>query len=160
MQWINVESYDPEERLSPYHVLGEFIQNTYAYQNNITAQYVRNNNVRKNLAYLANTLLKPIEDQIGKPLLIYSGFMCNAVYNREGHNWGQLHTIGLAVDFKYPENVPNITEIIHEYRFQELFLFKNFIHLATNYVAYARTFRDCRNMPDPINVYDKLLRHK
>lgn len=144
MQWINVHSFDPNKRVSKYHVLGEFIEDDFAYKENLLAQYTYRRDVENNITYLATRLLAPFEDIIGKPVCIYNGYMCNALQRAHGHKQSQLHTLGLAVDFQYPADMPTIERAVRSLQFQELFFFPSFVHLAMNFVYCARKVSDFR----------------
>lgn len=54
-----------------------------------------------NLEYLAQTLLQPIRDYFGEPLVVTSGFRTTAVNTAVGGAYGSFHRFGMAADVRF-----------------------------------------------------------
>ena len=58
--------------------------------------------VEKNLKHLAVTILQPLRDKIGKPVVINSGYRSQAVNSAVGGSATSAHRFGHAVDLIVP----------------------------------------------------------
>jgi len=80
--------------LSPHFKLSEFLNMDKYPENNPTVQQIAN------MIYGCRKLLEPARQAIGCPIIINSGFRCEAVNRRVGGVAGSQHLQGCAADIR------------------------------------------------------------
>lgn len=92
-----------------YHLV-DFVKSNTAKANNYLEQYHPSDEIVDNLKYLANTVVQPLKDVLGKGSLeITSGYRCKRLNEHIGGSQTSQHMIGQAVDlqFTYNESLSN-----------------------------------------------------
>ena len=56
--------------------------------------------VRRNIEYLVDTVLDPLREYLGSPIVITSGYRCRDLNNDVGGSPTSQHLLGLAADFR------------------------------------------------------------
>lgn len=88
------------ERLSPNFTLDELTRSRIAAQHGI--DNTPPPEVIENLKVLARDILQPIRDLVGKPILVTSGYRCEALNKIVGGALNSQHQTGEAADIKCP----------------------------------------------------------
>ena len=123
-------------RLSPHFKLGEFL-NLGKYPENIpTMQVVAN------LTYGCHQLLEPARLLVG-PIIVNSGFRCEAVNSKVGGVRNSQHIIGQAADIR-PKDPKQFTELVAflknwEYT-DQLLTGSGWLHISWNPFAPPRHY--------------------
>ena len=88
-------------QLSEHFTLEEFERSTVARQygidNTVPVQYI------PTLQQLCHTLLEPLRAFAGQPIIITSGYRCNALNVKVGGVYASQHTLGEAADIRLPQ---------------------------------------------------------
>lgn len=88
------------EKLSPSFTLGEFTRSRQAEKHGIV-----NNPSRNNIEAMRNlcvTVLQPLRDFYGKPIIISSGYRCKTLNRIVGGSPSSQHLKGEAADIVFP----------------------------------------------------------
>lgn len=139
MRYLEVKNYDFDKPVSGNFKLGEFIQSETAYRNKLYVQYMYNPEIEDNIAFLADSLLQSIRDEIGHPIIITSGYRCSALNSLVGGAKNSNHLHGLAVDIQCKGRQLELAKIIQQHRFHECIIHNNYIHLS-----YKHMWNECR----------------
>ena len=115
-------------RLSPHFKLGEFL-NLGKYPENIpTMQVVAN------LTYGCHQLLEPARLLVG-PIIVNSGFRCEAVNRKVGGVRNSQHLIGQAADIrpKDPARFPELVDFFKSWEYtDQLLTASTWLHISWN----------------------------
>ena len=88
-------------QLSEHFTLEEFERSTVARQygidNTVPVQYI------PTLQQLCHTILEPLRAFVGQPIIITSGYRCNALNVKVGGVYASQHTLGEAADIRLPQ---------------------------------------------------------
>lgn len=85
-------------KLTEHFTLEELTRSTTAAQRNI--DNTPNPQVVHNLCALCCLVLEPLRAAIGRPLIINSGYRCDALNKAVGGVWNSYHRLGLAADIR------------------------------------------------------------
>ena len=87
--------------LSPHFKLAEFERSAtavaYHIDNRVPSQYI------PALQQLCKTILEPLRAFAGQPIIISSGYRCNALNVKIGGAYASQHTLGEAADIQIPK---------------------------------------------------------
>ena len=87
-------------RLSEHFMLSEFERSAtaekYHIDNRVPPQYI------PVLQQLCKEVLEPLRSFVGKPIVISSGYRCNALNVKVGGAYASQHTLGEAADIQLP----------------------------------------------------------
>lgn len=87
--------------LSPHFKLAEFERSTTAtvnhIDNRVPSQYI------PSLEQLCKTILEPLREFAQQPIIISSGYRCNALNVKVGGAYASQHTVGEAADIFIPK---------------------------------------------------------
>jgi hypothetical protein len=87
--------------LSPHFSLQEFqhsdIAHAHSIDNTIPTHYI------PTLEQLCRTILEPLRQFAGQPIIITSGYRCNALNLKVGGVYASQHTMGEAADIRLPK---------------------------------------------------------
>lgn len=87
--------------LSDHFTLAEFEKSATAKVNGIDntcpSQYI------PNLEQLCKTILEPLREFVGQPIIISSGYRCNLLNTKVGGVYSSQHTLGEAADILIPK---------------------------------------------------------
>ena len=125
-----------DTRLSPHFKLGEFL-NLKKYPENIpTMQVVAN------LTYGCHQLLEPARQIVG-PIIINSGFRCEAVNRRVGGVKNSQHLLGQAADIR-PQDLAQFQRLVDFLKANaltdQLLTAQTWLHISWNPFAQPRHF--------------------
>lgn len=123
-------------RLSPHFLLGEFL-NLGKYPENIPSMQVV-----ANMTYGCHLLLEPARAIVG-PIIINSGFRCEAVNRRVGGVSNSQHLIGQAADIrpKDPKQFQRLVEFLRHHDFtNQLLTGSGWLHLSWSPFAQPRHY--------------------
>lgn len=88
-------------RLTEHFNLSEFERSSTAQANGIDntcpSQYI------PTLEQLCKTILEPLREFVGQPIIISSGYRCNALNTKVGGVYASQHTLGEAADIQLPK---------------------------------------------------------
>lgn len=90
---------------------------------------------RENIEALVENVLDPLRERYGKPIIVNSGYRC-AKHNKEvGGAPRSQHMAGEAVDIRpianYTNELKRLRQLIIESRnFDQLIVYKNFLHVS------------------------------
>jgi hypothetical protein len=90
-------------QLSSNFTLEELLHSTEADAKGFTEQYSPAQDVVGNLNTLAQQVLQPLRDKLGKPLNISSGYRCTGVNTAIGGVHNSQHLFGQAADTEVPD---------------------------------------------------------
>lgn len=141
---LPIRPYNLEKPIGHNHRLGEFICNNTALEQNMYAQYIYNPIVEYNLSVLAEAFLNEAERQSGEVFKIISGYRCRALNQHYREEVSELHIIGAAIDIAYPKNMQGLIDFVHFSKFDQLYLYPHFIHIAVRDTFNRVVFRDFR----------------
>lgn len=139
MKFLEVKNYDFNLQVSGSFKLGEFIRSDMAYNNKLYVQYMHNDMIVDNVAFLADNLLQSIRDELGQPIFITSGYRCSALNSLVGGARNSLHLHGLAVDIYCKGGLLRLAKIIQQHEFHECIIHDNYIHLGKKHM-----WNECR----------------
>ena len=90
-----------QEMLSEHFSVSEFQKSSVAQKHGITnivpAEYI------PTLQQLCSTILEPLRAFAGQPIIISSGYRCNALNVKVGGAYSSQHTLGEAADIRLPQ---------------------------------------------------------
>lgn len=84
------------DRLSPHFTLEEMTRSQTAARLGFYNQ--PNPATLSNLSFLCNEILEPYRVDVGKPIIVSSGFRCNELNKYIGGSFTSVHPLGLACD--------------------------------------------------------------
>ena len=100
-------------RLSEHFVLAEFERSATAAANGIDNscpyQYI------PVLQQLCKTILEPLRQHFGEPVIISSGYRCNQLNIKVGGAYASQHTLGEAADIVPPYNQRQTPHSLHDW---------------------------------------------
>ena len=105
-----------------------------------------------NIKNLVEFILQPLRNEIDKPIIISSGYRCDALNEAVGGTKSSQHRLGLACDIKCDESEPyEIACLIYELElpYDQLILYLTFVHVSysTNprkQILYNKSYRGSR----------------
>lgn len=145
MQFIKVKNYEFDCPLSGNFKLGEFIQSNVAFQNKLVMQYVHQDAIVDNLAFLCDALLQPIRDEFGSPIRVTSGYRCSMLNQMVGGVKNSLHLQGLAADLVAPGRMYELARVIQHHRFHQCFIYNNYIHVSIKQIWNENRYSNFTN---------------
>lgn len=86
-----------------------------------------------NIENLVEFILQPLRNEIDKPIIISSGYRCDALNEAVGGTKSSQHRLGLACDIKCDESEPyEIACLIYELElpYDQLILYPTFVHVS------------------------------
>ena len=124
-------------RLSAHFMLGEFL-NLKKYPDNKPSMQVV-----ANLTYGCLMLLEPAREAIGCPVIINSGFRCEAVNRKVGGVPNSQHRLGQAADIrpKDPQQFQRLVDFLRSCKYtDQLLTGPGWLHISWNPFAKPRHF--------------------
>ncbi|GHF18292.1 hypothetical protein GCM10017044_11010 [Kordiimonas sediminis] len=146
-------TYDPTYLLSPHFRKTEFARSKtaekYGIDNSITEPHII-----ANLQALCSLVLEPIRTRCGRPVIISSGYRCEALNRAVGGARESQHTFGEAADFyvrgmpmedlaltiSHSDDIP-FDQLIYEVRYRKNSTPVRWIHVS--HKRHGRNRREC-----------------
>lgn len=144
MKFLKVTNYDMELPLSANFKLGEFIVSQTALSNRLIMQYVHQKEIVDNLRFLCEALLQPLRYDLGREIIVTSGYRCSALNSLVGGAPNSLHIKGLAADIVCPGAMAELIESAKNLRYHELILHDGYIHVSYKQMWNENRFKDLR----------------
>ena len=124
-------------KLSQHFKLGEFL-NLGKYPENIpTAPHI------SNMTYGCRNLLEPARQAIGCPIIINSGFRCEAVNRRVGGVRNSQHLVGQAADIRplNPQQFQSLVDFLKSWEYtDQLLTGPGWLHVSWSPFATPRHY--------------------
>lgn len=148
MQYLPVENYKMDEEISRNFKLGEFIVSNAAYNQKLYMQYMYQPIIVSNITMLCQHILQPLRDQLGKPIVITSGYRCAALNAIVGGASNSLHKQGFAADIRSPGYQSQMVDILRHMDFHEVIVHGTYVH-----VGWKQIWREGRWSNETRNPY-------
>lgn len=130
MDFLDIRPYPTGIQISRNHKLLEFVYDSRAVKDKFYMQFVYQPAIVDNIRYLCDTLIDPLEYNLGVEFEIISGYRCKGLDTIVAEQKSQLHLCGLAVDIKYFPGSSDLVDQVFHLPFHELFLFDDHIHVS------------------------------
>lgn len=144
MNFIKVTNYDMDLQLSANFKLGEFIVSQTAMSNRLIMQYVYQKDIVDNLRFLCEALLQPLRYDLGREIIVTSGYRCSALNMLVGGAKNSLHMKGLAADIICPGAMQEMIDSLKNLRYHELILHDGYVHVSYKQIWNENKFQDLR----------------
>lgn len=141
---LPVRAYDLKKPMGENHCLGDFIASEVAVGHNLFQQYVFQERVENNLYFLVTKFIDPAEDFLGETFQILSGYRCRALDYLAAREGSTAHLSGCAVDIMPPTKLSAFLDKACNMEFDELFIFRRYIHIAVRDTLNRGLFKDYR----------------
>lgn len=130
MYILDIRPWDYKLPISKNFVLGEFVSSYNAYRKNVVEQFIHRDDILANIQFLTETLLQPLRDAVGLPIIITSGYRCRMTNIISGGAQNSLHLLGLAADIRCSGQHNKIIELMQDMTFHELIIYENRLHVS------------------------------